>query len=53
MDEREAKKGVQVSCPYCGKPFPVRVQELEGRLRLSVRCPHCKRIGEVALQDIR
>lgn len=53
MDERAVNIGVQVTCPYCKKPFPVRVQSLEGRLRLSVRCPHCKRIGEIAMQDIR
>lgn len=53
MDDKSANKGVQVSCPYCGKTLPVRVQELEGRLRLSVRCPHCKRVGEMSIQDIR
>ncbi len=53
MNERAQNSGVQLTCPYCKKPFPVRVQSLEGRLRLSVRCPHCKRIGEVAMQDIQ
>jgi len=53
MDERVQNSGVQVSCPYCKKPFPVRVQHLEGRLRLSVRCPHCKRLGEIVMQDIK
>lgn len=52
MDEKTTNTGVQVVCPYCKKPFPVRVQSLDGSLRLSVRCPHCKRIGEIALQDI-
>ena len=53
MDERPDNKGVQINCPLCKKPFPVRVQELSGRLRLSVRCPNCKRISEISLQDIR
>lgn len=53
MNERTENKGVQINCPLCKKPFPVRVQELSGRLRLSVRCPHCKRISEIALQDIQ
>ncbi len=53
MDDKGANKGVQINCPLCKKPFPVRVQELTGRLRLSVRCPHCKRISEIALQDIQ
>lgn len=52
MDEKAEKKGVQINCPLCKKPFPVRVQNLDGRLRLSVRCPHCKRISEIVLQDI-
>lgn len=51
MDAKE-KKAVQIHCPTCGKSFPVRVDELQGRLRLSVRCPHCKRIGTIELQDI-
>ena len=53
MSEKAENKGVQINCPLCKKPFPVRVQELSGRLRLPVRCPHCKRISEIALQDIR
>ena len=53
MDEKTERTGVQINCPLCKKPFPVRVQELTGRLRLSVRCPHCKRISEITLQDIR
>jgi len=53
MNEREANNGVQVTCPYCKKPFPVRVLSLEGRLHLSVRCTHCKRIGEITMQDIK
>ena len=52
MAERE-NTGVQINCPLCGKPFPVRVQSLEGTLRLSIRCPHCKRVSEIRLQDIR
>lgn len=52
MDAKSVVKGVQINCPLCKKPFPVRVQSLEGRLRLSVRCPHCKRISEIVLQDI-
>lgn len=52
MDEQAQKiKGVQISCPLCKKSFPVRVQELSGRIRLSVRCPHCKRTSEVSLQS--
>ena len=53
MDARDANKGVQISCPLCKKPFPVRVQSLTGRLQLSVRCPHCKRISELTLTDIK
>jgi len=53
MDARTENKGVQINCPLCKKPFPVRVQSLVGRLHLSVRCPHCKRISEIALQDIQ
>lgn len=52
MDAKALNSGVQINCPLCKKPFPVRVQSLDGRLRLSVRCPHCKRISEIALQDI-
>lgn len=52
MDAKSVMKGVQINCPLCKNPFPVRVQSLEGRLRLSVRCPHCKRISEIVLQDI-
>lgn len=46
------KKGVQVHCPLCGKTFPVRVDTLKGKLRLSVRCPQCKRVSSLELQDI-
>lgn len=53
MDEKAENKGVQISCPLCGKKIPVRVQELSGKLRLSVRCPNCKRVSEIQLQDIR
>ena len=53
MDEKTDNRGVQINCPLCKKPFPVRVQELVGSLRLSVRCPHCKRISEITLRDIR
>lgn len=52
MDAKRENSGVQISCPLCKKPFPVRVQKLEGKLHLSVRCPHCKRISEITLQDI-
>lgn len=52
MDEK-TNSGVQISCPLCGKPFPVRVQSLDGVLLLSVRCPHCKRVSEMRLRDIR
>lgn len=52
MDEKDTNKGVQITCPLCGKPFPVRVQSLKGRLHLSVRCPHCKRISEIRMSDI-
>lgn len=51
MDKSAEKKGVQINCPLCKKPFPVRVQELSGKVRLSVRCPHCKRISEITLLD--
>lgn len=53
MDEKSANTGVQITCPLCKKPFPVRVQALTGRLQLSVRCPHCKRISELTLRDIK
>lgn len=53
MDKGAVNSGVQVTCPYCKKTFPVRVQSLEGRLRLSVRCTHCKRISEIVMQDIK
>lgn len=53
MDEKRAIKGVQITCPLCKKPLPVRVQELEGKVRVSVRCPNCKQISEIALQDIK
>jgi len=53
MDEKAHISGVQVTCPYCKKSFPVRVQSLEGRLRLSVLCRHCKRTGEITLSDIK
>ena len=53
MDEKGANKGVQISCPLCGKRFPVRVQELVGKLRVSIRCPNCKRVSEIQLQDIQ
>lgn len=53
MDAKNPNTGVQVSCPLCKKPFPVRVQSLEGKLHLSVRCPHCKRISEIVMQDIQ
>lgn len=53
MDDKGANKGVQIICPLCKKSFPIRVQELVGKIRFSVRCPHCKRISEIALQDIR
>lgn len=53
MDAKNETSGVQITCPLCKKPFPVRVQSLEGRVRISVRCPHCKRISEIALQDIK
>lgn len=52
MDEKGEKKGVSISCPLCKKQFPVRVQSLDGKIRLSIRCPHCKRISEIVLQDI-
>ena len=53
MDEKTENTGVQIVCPICKKQFPVRVQSLEGRLRLSVRCPHCKKISEISLRDIK
>ena len=53
MDNKERKNGVQLSCPLCGKQFPVRVQTLDGRISISVRCPHCKRVSEIHLQDIQ
>lgn len=53
MDEKSANTGVQIVCPLCKQTFPVRVQELTGKLRLSVRCHHCKRISELTLSDIK
>jgi len=53
MDDKSENKGVQINCPLCGKRFPVRVQELSGKIRLSVRCPNCKRVSEIQLQDIK
>lgn len=53
MEQKTEDKGVQIRCPLCGKQFPVRVKELDGRVSMSVRCPGCKRISEIVLQDIR
>lgn len=53
MEQKADDKGVQIRCPLCGKQFPVRVKELDGRVSMSVRCPGCKRISEIVLQDIR
>lgn len=53
MDNARKPGGVQLSCPLCGKTFPVRVERLEGKVRLSVRCPNCKRVSVIELQDIQ
>lgn len=53
MDEKTESKGVQITCPRCKNQFPVRVQELSGKARISVRCPACKKVSEIILQDIR
>lgn len=53
METNEKRNGVQISCPLCGKQFPVRVQSLEGKISFSIRCPHCKRVSEIHLQDIK
>lgn len=53
MDEKTETRGVQITCPRCRKQFPVRIQELSGKARISVRCPNCKKVSEITLQDIK
>ncbi len=43
---------VKVVCPQCGKALPVRIMELEGRLRYSIVCRSCKAKSEVEIRDI-
>ena len=52
MDEkRPIKKEVKVVCPQCGKALPVRILELEGRLRYSIVCHNCKAKSEVEIRE--
>lgn len=53
MSEKKAvRKEVKLVCPQCGKALPVRIIELEGRLRYSLVCHKCKAKSEVEIKDI-
>ncbi len=50
--EKREHRVIKVACPQCGKALPVRIMELEGRLRYSIVCRNCKAMSEVEIRDI-
>lgn len=52
MDDKNViRKEVKVVCPQCGKALPVRILELNGRLRYSLVCRNCKAKSEVEIRE--
>lgn len=49
-ENKSIKKDIKVACPQCGKALPVRILELNGRLRYSIVCRNCKAKSEVEIQ---
>lgn len=50
MDDKE--KYTKIACPRCGKPLPIRIIELKGKLRYSIKCKACGKISEVEIENI-
>lgn len=52
MNEKDnMQRFTKIACPQCGKPFPVRILHLEGKLRYSVKCKACGKISEVEIEE--
>jgi transcription elongation factor Elf1 len=51
MSEKDTYE--KIICPCCGKPLPVRILSLEGKLRYSVKCKACGKVSEVAIENIK
>lgn len=52
MKTKDNQMHTKIVCPQCGKPFPVRILKLEGKIRYSVKCKSCGRISEIEIEDI-
>ncbi len=52
MAEKDTQmRFTKIACPQCGKPFPVRIIQLNGRLRYSIRCKSCGKISEIEIEN--
>ena len=51
MNEKEHIKFTKIACPQCGRPFPVRILDLKGKIRFSVKCKSCGKVSEIAIGD--
>lgn len=39
----------KIVCPRCGKALPLRIIELEGKIKLSLICKNCKQRSEITI----
>lgn len=51
MYEKAYCKYTKVVCPQCGKILPVRILDLNGRIKFSVKCRSCGKVSEIAIED--
>lgn len=49
----EKEKYTKIACPRCGKPLPVRIISLKGKLRYSLKCKNCGKVSEIEIEDIK